>query len=312
MVDIAIIGAGPAGLSCALYALRAGRSVLIFEKDRPGGQMLLAHLVENYPGVAEVTGEALAAELYGQVRSAGGEVISGEALLERSSNESWAIICGDKRYEAAAVVIAVGSRHRMLNVPGEKELIGRGVSYCALCDGSLYSGQDVAVAGGGSSALSEALELSRICGNVTVIERASALTAEAVLIRRCLEKNNIKILTGCEICDIMERKENALSLSVHYTAGGISEITVDGLFVSVGRVPDTAALRSFADTDSDGYIYADEDCAASEAGIFAAGDCRRKPIRQIATACADGITAAKRAGEYIDCIRDKSRITAHY
>lgn len=300
MVDIAIIGAGPAGLSCALYALRAGRSVLIFEKDRPGGQMLLAHLVENYPGVSEISGENLARDLLTQVINAGGEVMSGEAFLERSSGGHWSIICDGAHYDAKTVVFAVGSRHRMLGVSGEREHIGRGVSYCALCDGALYAGRDVAVAGGGNSALSEALELSRICRSVVVIERMETLTAEAVLISRCREKNNIKILTGYEICDIIDHNGCLLSLSTFSKANGMRDIIVDGLFVAVGRVPDTEGFRSFADADSDGYIYAGEDCVASEAGIFAAGDCRRKPLRQIATACADGITAARRAGEYID------------
>lgn len=308
MVDIAIIGAGPAGLSCALYALRAGRSVLIFEKDRPGGQMLLAHLIENYPGVPEISGEELAQELLGQVTAAGGEIIFGEAVLNRSHDEYREIICGGRRYEAKSVVIAVGSRHRMLNVPGEREHIGRGVSYCALCDGALYAGRDVAVAGGGNSALSEALELSRICCSVTVIERMNALTAEAVLVDRCREKINIKILTGCKICDIISSTGNTLSIGVFSEAEGRRDITVDGLFVAVGRIPDTGAFISLADADGDGYIYAGENCAASEEGIFAAGDCRLKPLRQIATACADGITAAKRAGEYADRL---SRIAAH-
>lgn len=287
--DKMIVGAGTAGLTAGIYALRSGKKVLILECEAIGGQITLSPCVENYPGIASVSGLEFADGLQGQLSQLGGEVTYGRVTQAQKTEQGFALTTEDgERYEGRQLIIAAGAAHRHLGVAREEEMVGRGVSYCAVCDGAFYRGRTAAVVGGGSAALQDALYLAGICSKVYLIHRRDTFRAEKHLADRVLAKENI--------CCLMERNVTALvgepklsAITVTSVADGSSaDVPVDGLFIAVGMEPHNEIFAELAELDASGYIVAGEDCSTKTPGVYAAGDCRAKSVRQLTTAAADG------------------------
>lgn len=302
MHDIIIVGAGPAGLTAALYALRADKTVLVLEKSTFGGQITYSPQIENYPGFATMSGNEFADKLVDQVISQGAEIEMEKVTAIRDNGKTKTVVTEDGEHEAKAVIIATGVKHRQTGLPNENELVGEGVSYCAVCDGAFFKGQTVAVLGGGNSALQEAVLLSEGCSKVYVIQNLDYFTGEARLVEKLKEKDNVEFIMGTVITALKgEKSLEALTLKKE-ADGSESELSVDGLFVAIGLIPNNSAFAEVAGLDEWGYIDSDESCLTKTAGVFGAGDCRKKQIRQITTAAADGSVAALAACRYIDTL----------
>lgn len=302
MHDIVIIGAGPAGLTAALYALRADKTVLILEKGTFGGQITYSPQIENYPGFAQMSGNEFADKLVDQVISQGAELEMETVTEIRDNGATKTVVTEDGEHEAKAVIIATGVKHRQTGLAGENELVGAGISYCAVCDGAFFKGQTVAVLGGGNSALQEAVLLSEGCKKVYVIQNLDYFTGEAKLVEKLKEKDNVEFIMGTVISALHGETElKALTLKKE-TDSTESELAVDGLFVAIGLIPQNDAFAEIAGLNEYGYIDSGEDCLTATQGVFVAGDCRSKKIRQITTATADGSVAALAACRYIDSL----------
>lgn len=299
MYDIIIVGAGPAGLTAAVYARRAGKSVLVLEKDTFGGQITFSPKLENYPGFQEISGNELAQKMLEQALNLGAE-IDMDTVTDVVDGEVKAVIGEAGRYEAKAVIIAAGAHHRRLNLPKEEELIGNGISFCAVCDGAFYKGQHVAVIGGGNTALQEILLLSEVCDKVTVVQNLAFLTGEKKMIQLLEAKENIEVIYNT-IVTAYEGEDALKAIHlVNTETNETSRLEVDGIFLAIGTAPENEAFRKVSKLDEWGYIEADERCLTGTSGIFVAGDCRTKAYRQIATAVADGAAAALNACRYLD------------
>lgn len=298
MYDIIVIGAGPAGLTAALYARRAGKSVLVIEKSTFGGQVTFSPKIENYPGFSEISGNELADKMLDQALSLGAEVEMEEVTGIIDEGVRKLVFANDKKYEAKAVIISVGVRHRQLGLKNENELTGKGVSYCAVCDGAFFGGKTVGVVGGGNSALQEAVLLSDICKKVCILQNLDYLTGEKKLIEILEAKNNVEFKTGVEVKALLGKDELS-GVTVKRADGEEESIALEGLFVAIGLEPKNAVFSDIAAL-SDGYFDSDESCFTKTPGVFVAGDCRKKTIRQITTATADGAAAALAASRYID------------
>lgn len=299
MYDIIIVGAGPAGLTAAVYARRAGKSVLVLEKDTFGGQITFSPKLENYPGFQEISGNALAQKMLEQALNLGAE-IDMDTVTDVMDGEVKEVIGEAGRYEAKAVIIAAGAHHRRLNLPKEEELIGNGISFCAVCDGAFYKGQHVAVIGGGNTALQEILLLSEVCDKVTVVQNLAFLTGEKKMIQLLEAKENIEVIYNT-IVTAYEGEDTLKAIHlVNTETDETSRLEVDGIFLAIGTAPENEAFRKVSKLDEWGYIEADERCLTGTSGIFVAGDCRTKAYRQIATAVADGAAAALNACRYLD------------
>lgn len=303
MYDIIIIGGGPAGLCAAIYARRANKSVLILEKNAFGGQITFSPKVENYPGFESVSGSELADKLVSHVLAQGADVEVENVTAIRSENGVKIVETEDgNTYEAHAVIVANGARHRHLGLENEERFIGDGISFCAVCDGAFYKNKTVALIGGGNSALQEAILLCETCKKVYVIQNLDFLTGEKRLQEILAKRNNVEIITGTVVKEIADTPEFS-AITVERTADGVkTTLELDGLFVAIGLVPENSAFESVADLDTNGYFAAGEDCATKTEGIFVAGDCRQKSVRQVATATADGAVAAIAACRYIDAL----------
>ena len=300
MIEIAVVGGGPAGLTAALYAARAGRSVTVFEGNGFGGQITQSPLVENYPGMAQVSGMELGDRMYVQAEQAGAALsFSGVEALQKTEHGTFLLATDDGTLEARAVIYAAGAAPRHLDLPGEENLVGRGISYCALCDGAFFANQDVAVAGGGNTALEDALYLSERCRTVTLIHRRDTFRAESALVERAKNTKNLTIVTQAQIMALQAQDGNLTGLVLQKQDGTRTPLAVSGLFVAFGRVPDTALLSGLADRDDSGYLLTDEQLQTKTPGLFAAGDCRHKQIRQLTTAVSDGTVAAISACRYL-------------
>lgn len=300
MYDIIIIGAGPAGLTAALYALRADKKVLVLEKENFGGQITFSPKIENYPTLMQVSGNDFAQMLLDQVINHGADIELAEATRIIDNGHKKLVVCDSGEFEGKAVIIAAGSKHRQLGLPNENELIGEGVSYCAVCDGAFYSGQRVAVIGGGNTALQEAVMLSDICQSVTVVQNLPMLTGEGKLIAAVAEKNNINVIYNTVVSALVgDKKLESIKLK-NTENGEETSLSVDGVFVAIGQKPENEPFADIAPLNQNGYIVAGENCLTKTAGIFVAGDCRTKEIRQVTTATADGAVAALAACRYID------------
>lgn len=301
MYDIVIVGAGPAGMTAAVYALRADKTVLLIERGAFGGQMTYSPNIENFPGTVSASGSEIADKMVEQVINLGGEFELGEVTGIRDSGDTKTVIADCGEFEAKAVIIATGVKHRMLGLDGEEELIGNGISFCAVCDGAFYKGKDIAVIGGGNSALQEAILLSDVCRTVTVIQNLDKLTGEGRLQKVISEKSNIKVITGTVVAEYLKNGDEFCGLKVKNTSSGeVADIKADGVFVAIGLIPENGIFAELAELDNRGYFASGEDCTTKSSGIFVAGDCRSKRIRQVATACADGAVAALSACEYLD------------
>ena len=300
MHDIIIIGAGPAGLCASLYARRADKSVLLIEKESFGGQITHSPNVENYPTLMQISGNELAQMMLDQVMEHGADIELAEVLGVEDMGEFKKVKTDMGDYEGRAVIIATGSKHRHLGLEKEEEFTGKGVSYCAVCDGAFFSGQDVAIVGGGNTALQEAIMLSEYCTHVTIVQNLSTMTGEARLVSQLQKRQNVTMIFDTLVTEILgEEKLEGLKLRNSVT-GEESTLTVDGLFVAIGQQPENECFKNITRLNGYGYIEAGEDCLTDTEGVFVAGDCRTKAIRQITTATADGAVAALAACRYID------------
>lgn len=299
--DIAVIGGGPAGYTAALYAGRGGYRAAVFEKGSPGGQMGITSEVENYPGFERVDGFTLAAKMMEQAEGFGAAHIFSEVTDVVLEGEKKRITTADgKTYTCGAVIVAVGAKPRLLGIPGEGEYTGHGVSYCATCDGMFYRKKTVVVVGGGDTAFEDALYLSNLCEQVILVHRREAFRASAVSVKRAKEKENIAFELNAVPEEILGDGQRVTGVRIRNTISGeTKEIPCAGVFAAVGRTPETGLFQGKLERDQNGYIPADETCRTSVAGVFAAGDVRTKPLRQIVTACADGAVAVQSAEEWL-------------
>ena len=303
MYDIVIIGAGPAGLTAAVYARRANKTVLILDKAGFGGQITFSPKVENYPGFESVSGSELADKMTEQVLSQGAEVEIENALEIKDNGATKVVVTEDgNEYECKSVIIAAGAQHRHLGIDNEERFIGDGISFCAVCDGAFYANKTVALIGGGNSALQEAILLSETSKKVYVIQNLDFLTGEQRLQEILAKRGNVEIILGTVVKAINDTPTFS-GITLLKTADGTeTELNLDGMFVAIGLVPENEPFKNVADLDQNGYIDADEKCLTKTAGVFVAGDCRQKTVRQVTTATADGAVAAINACRYIDSL----------
>lgn len=297
MYDIIIIGAGPAGLTAAVYAKRAGKNVLVIEKGTFGGQITYSPRVENIPGFISLTGNEFAEKLVEQALNLGAEIECAEVLEIRNGSVK-TVVTDSGEFEGKAVIVATGAKHRMLGVEGEEKFVGEGISFCAVCDGAFYEGKDVAVIGGGNSALQEAILLSETSKKVYLVQNLDFITGEKTLYDKLLEKNNVEVVLGATVDSFVG--DNTLSGIVINTIDGKKTLDVDGIFVAIGLVPQNEAFANVLKLDERGYADCTEDCVTGTDGVFVAGDCRQKKIRQVATAASDGAVAALAACSFLD------------
>lgn len=298
MYDIAIIGAGPAGLTAAIYACRSDKSVIIFEKEGIGGQMSHSPRIENYPGFVQTSGNELACKLSEQAEALGAAIELDEILSIENTGDIKELKGEFGNYQARTVIIATGSKHRTLGIEGEEEL---NISYCAVCDGAFYKDKDICIVGGGNSAMQEAIHLSDICKSITMIQNLPTLTGEERLAAKIKNTSNIAVIYNTVVESIVSENGEIHALELLDTANNIKKtLTTEGLFVAIGQCPDNQAFKNVCRLDDHGYIISNETCLTESDGVFVAGDCRTKKIRQITTAAADGAIAAIAACRYLD------------
>ena len=299
MYDIIIIGAGPAGLTAAIYARRAEKSVLVLEKETFGGQITHSPKVENYPGFIQMSGNEFAEKLIEQALGLEAEIELDEAKEIEDHGDYKRVICENGSFDGKTVIIATGSKHRQLGVARENDFVGAGVSYCAVCDGAFYRGKTVAVIGGGNTALQEAVMLSDICSKVTLVQNLAFFTGEQKLLDQLKQKENVSFITS-SVVDALHGDEELTGITIRNTdTNETTDLAVDGIFVAIGQVPENEPFQAVAPLNDWGYIVSDEACVIGN-GIFVAGDCRTKQVRQIATAISDGAVAAVAACRYLD------------
>lgn len=306
MYDIIIIGAGPAGLTAAIYAQRSGKSSLLIEKSTFGGQMTFSPKIENYPAFTEISGNDLADRMVEQALGLGAEVELAEVTKIEADTENGKKVftvrtSDDGQFTGRAVIIAAGAEHRRLGLEGEEALIGNGISFCAVCDGAFYAGRDVAVVGGGNSAIVEAALLADTCKSVTMVQNLADLTGEKTAADAIKARENVRVIVNTVVTGYESENGALTALILKNTDGEESRLAVDGAFLAVGLRPANENFADVAKLDKFGYVDADETCTVrGETGIFVAGDCRTKNVRQISTAAADGAVAALAACRYID------------
>ena len=306
MYEVVIVGGGPAGLTAAVYALRGGRSALVIEKNGFGGQIAFSPKVENIPGTIQISGAEFADKLVEQAMNLGADMELENVIRVEKTDFGFRLYTEEgSEFEGRSVILALGVKHRMLGLEGELDLVGNGLSFCAVCDGAFYTGQDVAMVGGGNSALQEALLLSEICRKVTVVQNLDHFTGEKKLADALMEKENVEIkfstLVTAYVTDEASGALCGLCLKNAET-GEEGQIKVDGAFLAVGLVPENEAFAQWAALNDWGYFDSQEDCLTATPGVFVAGDCRSKRIRQVVTAASDGATAATAACAYLDQI----------
>lgn len=302
--DTVIVGGGPAGYTAALYAVRAGLTALVLEQFSAGGQMTETPMIDNYPGFPEgVDGFTLGDLMQKGAARFGAETVQTEVLSMELKEDPKRIVTADGEFSARTVILAMGATQRHLGIAREEELIGRGVGYCATCDGMLYRGKTVAVVGGGNSAVSDALFLSRICKKVYLIHRRDELRASRIYDAPLAAAENLELLWNTRVRTLLgEKRLSAIELE-RLKDGSTEELALDGLFISVGRAPLSRTVEGQVALDESGYVLAGEDTATDLPGVFAAGDLRTKPLRQIVTAAADGAVAAQMAEQYLLSLR---------
>ena len=304
--DVVIIGAGPAGMTAGLYAARAGARVIVLEKEAPGGQIVYSPKVDNYPALPHVSGTDFADNLQGQLEESGAELRYEEALRIRREGDRWEVETDAETYAAPGVIIAAGTMHRRLGLPGEEELTGAGVSYCAVCDGPFFRGKDAAVVGGGDTALQDALFLAGICRTVTVIHRRDTFRGEKALQDLLREKKNVVFRMGCVPQAFLSEDGLLTGLVIREKETGAEEsLPLSAVFVAVGSEPQTEAFSPLLGREGAAYLPASEDGTTGLPGLFAAGDCREKGLRQLATAIGDGACAGMAAARYAEAARRK-------
>lgn len=299
MTDIIIVGAGPAGMSAAIYGVRAGKSVLVFEAVTYGGQIINTPDIENYPGIAHVSGFDFATALYNQMTELGAELRFEKVESVEDAGDKKIVTTSEGTYEAKAVILATGAKNRPLGLEKEQELVGKGVSYCATCDGMFFKGKDVVVNGGGNTALEDAAFLANYCKKVYLVHRRDAFRGDAAAVEELKSKDNVEFVLNATVTKILG---DEMVTGVEVTdkiSGEKREIEAAGLFVAIGQIPENQAFSNLVKLDNGGYITAGEDCLTGTAGIFTAGDCRTKSVRQLATAASDGAIAGLAAAQSI-------------
>ena len=301
--DIVIVGGGPAGLTAAIYARRADKSALVLEKSGFGGQIAWSPRVENFPGFASISGAELSDRMLSQALELGAEADLSEVTGLEPHDGGFIVHTSDGDYTAGAVILATGARHRKLGVAREDELAGSGVCYCATCDGAFYAGRDVAVAGGGDAALQDALLLSNSCNLVYIIHRRKTFRAEAANVDALAARGNIRRVMNARVVGLLGEGELSGVAVEDAASGERREIAVDGLFVAVGHESDNAPFAGLGGVDAQGWFTAGEDCRTATPGLFVAGDCRAKAVRQLTTAAGDGAAAAVAACRWLDSRR---------
>lgn len=300
MWDIIVVGAGTAGLTAAIYGQRAGKQVLLLESGIYGGQIVNAPEIENYPGIATVSGYQFAMNLYEQATGLGAVLENGKVIGIQEKASNWIVQTEVAAYVGKAVILATGAKHRSLGLKQEAELTGKGISYCATCDGAFYRGKTVAVIGGGNTALGDAEYLSNLCETVYLIHRREEFRGTTEAVERLKKRDNVRILLNTVVEELIGSEGlEALRILDKETGSG-QQLKVDAAFVAIGQEPDNQAFASLVELDENGYIRAGEDCKTQATGVFAAGDCRTKQVRQLTTAAADGAVAAIAAVEYIE------------
>jgi len=294
--DIIIVGGGPAGLTAAIYARRAGKSVLVLEKTTIGGQIASSPKVDNFPGLPGVSGAELGDRLYAQADELGAR-IELEEVLEIRDGAPKTVVTDYGSYTCTALILATGTKHRSLGLPGEDILSG--ISYCAVCDGAFYKDKDVAIVGGGNTALQDALFLSDLCRQVTVIHRRDQFRGDPILVEQLQKRENVQFVLETVVEELIGANSALSALSLkHLPSGAVSQLPVHGLFEAVGQQPESQLAQALNLTDSQGFVPAGEDCLTAIPGVFVAGDCRAKEVRQLTTACGDGAVAALAACRY--------------
>ena len=302
MYDIIVVGGGPAGMTAALYAQRNGKRALVIEKNGFGGQITHSPKVENYPGTMQMSGNEFADRTLDQILAQGAEIEFENVVSVEDAGDHKVVNTEEGgRYEALAVVIATGVKHRMLGLEGEDALVGEGISFCAVCDGDFYSGQTVCVAGGGNSALQEAILLAEKCREVIILQDLPACTGEQRLQDVLFSRPNVRLIADTKINRLLTEDGALRGVEIESRTSGIwQRVACDGLFVAIGLIPENEPFKTLADLNAYGYFDSDERCETRTPGVFVAGDCRSKGVRQLATAIADGATAALAACRYIN------------
>ena len=298
--DIAVVGAGPAGLTAALYARRAGKTVVVIEKENFGGQITFSPKLENYPTAMAISGSEFAEKLMEQAE-AHGTVLEMDNITAVEKTAAGFSLKGEYgSYDAKTVILATGSKHRTLGIAHEAELTGQGVCYCAVCDGAFFRDQDVAVIGGGNTALQDAVFLSELCTSVTIMQNLPKLTGDPVLQEKIKNLENVSVICEATV-DALLGEKKLTGIRILRGAEKTPEVlAVTGMFVAIGQQPENEAFAALSKLDQAGYIISDENCCTDTDGIFVAGDCRTKAIRQVVTATADGASAALAACRYLD------------
>lgn len=298
--DLIVVGAGPAGLTAAIYARRASKTVLVLEAKAWGGQIINTPDIENYPVVAHISGVDFANDLYRQATALGAEVRLEKVVSVQAQGQTKRVQTTKNEYEAGAVILATGSENRKLGVDREQALVGRGVSYCATCDGNFFRKRDVAVVGGGNTALEDALYLADIVNKVYLIHRRDSFRGEESTVARLRGKQNVEFVYNANVTALLgEKRLTGVEVTDKLT-GEKRTLAIDGLFVAVGRIPENESFRALIDVDEAGYAVAGENCRTRVPGIFVAGDNRTKEVRQLVTAAADGAVAATEAVKYLN------------
>ena len=302
MYDVVIVGGGPAGLVSAVYALRGGRSVVVIEKNGFGGQIAFSPKVENIPGTIQISGAEFADKLVEQVVNLGADLeLEKVTDIKKEDGIFYVYTEEGNTFEGKTVILALGVKHRMLGLEGEEELVGNGISFCAVCDGAFYTGQHAAMIGGGNSALQEALLLSEVCSKVTIVQNLADFTGEKKLSQAILDKDNVEVYFSTVVDGYLTTNGALTGLRLkNDVTGELFEIAVDGAFLAVGLQPENEPFAGFAKLNAWGYFDSAEDCLTDTEGLFVAGDCRSKRIRQVTTAAGDGAIAAMAACMYLD------------
>lgn len=308
--DVLIIGAGPAGMTAAVYTSRANLSTVMIERGMPGGQMANTEAIENYPGYESILGPELSTKMFEHAKKFGAEYAYGDVQKIEDGKEYKRVITSNGEYKARSIIIATGARHKKLGVPGEQELSGRGVSYCAVCDGAFFKDRELVVVGGGDSAVEEALYLTRFASKVTIVHRRDQLRAQKILQKRAFENEKIDFIWNSTVKQINEKDGKVHSVTlVNKLDGSETEYKADGVFVYIGLLPVNEPFIDLGITNEDGYVITNDEMETKIPGIFAAGDIREKSLRQIVTATGDGSIAAQSAQNYVENLAEQLQST---
>lgn len=299
MYDIIIVGAGTAGLSAAIYGVRAGKKVLVFEAENYGGQIINTLEIENYPGIKKVSGYEFATNLYQQTLDLGAEIKFEKVIKIQAEEDVKKVVTEGGEYLSKTIILATGAKNRPLGLEKEKELIGKGISYCATCDGAFYKGKAVAVNGGGNTALEDAIFLSAYCSKVYVIHRRDTFRGEERLLQSLKNKSNVEFVLNSNITKLIGEEVLEGVVVKDTKTDQEKTISISGLFIAIGQVPNNSIFANLIELDQSGYIVGREDCKTNAQGVFVAGDTRTKSVRQLATAASDGAIAGLAACEFI-------------